>query len=78
MRLFLAANLQDVVIGILDRRMVFFSMVTLLSIAVAFYSTRLSLYVYFLFVVAHFIPGTIDAHLARQADSRERNERQRA
>jgi uncharacterized membrane protein len=71
-------DLTPEVIGILERRVYFFALVTLMSIAVAFYSTRLSLYVYCLFVVAHFIPSTIDAHLARQADSREHNRRQRA
>jgi hypothetical protein len=45
---------------------------------VSFYSTRLALYVYVLFVVAHFIPGSIDAHLARQRDRRQRDRRQRA
>ena len=65
-------------IGILDRRIAFFALVSLMSIAVSFYSTRLALYVYFLFVVAHFIPGSIDAHLARTGDRRQRDRRQRA
>ena len=65
-------------IGILDRRIAFFALVSLLSIAVSFYSTRLALYVYCLFVVAHFIPGSIDAHLAGQPDRRQRDRRQRA
>ena len=71
-------ELTQEVIGILDRRIAFFALVSLLSIAVAFYSTRLALYVYFLFVVAHFIPGSIDAHLARQPDRRQKDRRQRA
>ena len=66
------------VIGILDRRIAFFALVTLLSIGVAFYSTRLALYVYCLFVVAHFIPSTIDAHLAREADLQQEDPRLRA
>jgi hypothetical protein len=66
------------VIGILDRRIAFFALVSLLSIAVSFYSTRFALYVYFLFVVAHFFPGSIDAHLARQPDRRQGDRRQRA
>ena len=65
-------------IGILDRRIAFFALVSLMSIAVSFYSTRLALYVYILFVVAHFIPGSIDAHLARQPDRRQKDRRQRA
>ena len=68
---------QDV-IGILDRRIAFFALVSLLSIAVSFYSTRFALYVYFLFVVAHFFTGSIDAHLARQPDRRQGDRRQRA
>ncbi|HKU84933.1 MAG TPA: TMEM175 family protein [Casimicrobiaceae bacterium] len=66
------------VIGILDRRIAFFALVSLLSIAVSFYSTRLALYVYVLFVVAHFIPSRIDAHLARPPDRRQGDRRQRA
>jgi uncharacterized membrane protein len=73
-----SAELTPHVIRILDRRIAFFALVSLLSIAVSFYSTRVALYVYFLFVVAHFIPGSIDAHLARQPDRRKGDRRQRA
>ena len=59
-------------------RIAFFALVSLMSIAVSFYSTRLALYVYCLFIVAHFIPGSIDAHLARQPDRRQKDPRQRA
>ena len=71
-------ELTSEVIGILDRRIAFFALVSLLSIAVAFYSTRVALYVYGLFVVAHFIPGTIDAHLAQHPDRRKGDRRQQA
>ena len=71
-------DLTPEVVGILDRRIAFFALVSMLSIAVAFYSTRLALYVYFLYVVAHFIPGTIDAHLAQHPDRRRQDRQQRA
>jgi uncharacterized membrane protein len=42
------------------RRTAIFATVPLLSMAAVFYNTRLALYLYFLLLVIHFLPGRVD------------------
>jgi uncharacterized membrane protein len=46
-------------------RTALFATVPLLSMAAVFYNTRLALYLYFLLVVVHFVPGRVDMQLPR-------------
>ena len=57
-------NLNDHARAMIRHRVLAFAIVPALSMATAFASTHLALYVYLLFVVAHFIPGRIDEHIA--------------
>ena len=41
-------------------RTALFATIPLLSIAAVFYNTRLALYLYFLLLVVHFLPGRVD------------------
>jgi uncharacterized membrane protein len=41
-------------------RTAIFATVPVLSIAAVFYNTRLALYLYFLLLVVHFLPGRVD------------------
>jgi len=58
------AELNSVAVKLLKRRMVLFTIIPLLSMALAFYNTRLALFVYFLIVTAHFLPSRIDEYRA--------------
>ena len=50
--------------AMIRRRVLAFAIVPALSMAAAFASPHLAVYVYLLFIVAHFIPGSIDEHIA--------------
>ena len=54
------------------RRMIWraglFAAIPVLSMAAAFYNTRLGLYLYFLLPVVHFLPGRVDAIAPPVAD----------
>jgi uncharacterized membrane protein len=56
-------DLTPVAAGLLKRRIALFALVPALSMALAFYSTRLALYAYLLLAAAHFIPGRIDEQI---------------
>ena len=47
---------------VMMRRIAFFSLLPLLSMLAALVSTHAAVYVYLLLVVAHFLPGRVDAH----------------
>jgi len=49
---------------VMMRRIAFFSLLPLLSMLAALVSTHAAVYVYLLLVVAHFLPGRVDAHVA--------------
>jgi uncharacterized membrane protein len=59
-------DLTPVAAGLLKRRIALFTLIPVLSMALAFYSTRIALYVYVLLAAAHFIPGRIDEHIIAQ------------
>ena len=61
-------NLNDEARAMIRHRVLAFAIVPALSMATAFASTHLALYVYLLFIVAHFIPGRIDEHIAGRND----------
>jgi|SRR5438094_8504127 len=64
------AELTSVAVKLLKRRIALFAIVPALSMAIAFYNTRLALFVYLLILTAHFLPGRIDEyHAAHVMDS---------
>src|SRR5947209_9290702 len=54
------AELNSVAVKLLRRRIFLFALVPFLSMLIAFYNTRLALYIYLLIATAHFLPGRID------------------
>ena len=60
-------ELNSVAVKLLKRRMALFTLVPLLSMILAFYSTRGALLAYLLIVTAHFLPGHIDEYRATHA-----------
>lgn len=57
------SHLSPAIEGLLKRRIVIFTVVPVLSMLVALYSTRLSLYCYVLLLAAHFFSTAIDEHV---------------
>lgn len=51
------------VVALIKRRILMFTLIPVLSMLVAFYSTHLSLYCYVLLVLAHFSAGRLDEHI---------------
>jgi uncharacterized membrane protein len=49
-------------------RAALFAPVPLLSVVVAFYNSHLALYLYFLLVIIHFLPGRIDMYARPRGD----------
>ena len=60
-------ELNSVAVKLLKRRMALFTLVPLLSMILAFYSTRVALFAYLLILTAHFLPGHIDEYRATHA-----------
>jgi uncharacterized membrane protein len=64
-----APELTQVAVRLLRGRILLFCIVPIVSMALAFWSTRAALYVYVLLMLAHFIPARIDEHIiAEPAD----------
>lgn len=59
-------HLTPEVVGYIHRRLLVFSMVPALSIAVAFVSTRAALYLYMLMFLVHAFPASLDRTLGRK------------
>jgi len=59
-------HLTPEVVGYIHRRLLVFSMVPALSIAVAFVSTRAALYLYMLMFLVHVFPAALDRTLGRR------------
>jgi uncharacterized membrane protein len=53
-------ELTPAVVALLRRRVALFALLPALSMALAFWSTRAALYVYVLFVAAHFVPTRVE------------------
>ena len=53
----------------LVRRTALFAVIPVLSMAAVFYNTRLALYLYFLLLVVHFLPGRVDTQAPRSRHS---------
>ncbi len=51
------------------RRTALFAVIPVLSMAAVFYNTRLALYLYFLLLVVHFLPGRVDKQAPRSRHS---------
>ena len=60
------ADLTPLAVRLLKRRIAFFMLVPAASMALAFVSTRLALYAYFLLATVHFLPASIDEHIRVQ------------
>jgi len=58
------AELNSVAVKLLRRRIALFAIVPALSMVMAFYNTRVALFVYLLIATAHFLPGRIDEYRA--------------
>ena len=56
-------SMTPLAVKLLKRRILLFTALPVLSMILAFYSTRLALYIYLLFALAHFIPTHIDDHI---------------
>jgi TMEM175 potassium channel family protein len=57
-------DLNSVAVKLLKKRIALFTLVPLLSMAIAFYNTRMALLVYLLILTAHFLPAHIDEYRA--------------
>ena len=57
-------ELNSVAVKLLKRRMALFTIIPILSMALAFYNTRLALFVYLLIATAHFLPSRLDEYRA--------------
>ena len=57
-------ELTPAAVVLIKRRVVLFALLPLMSMALAFYSTRIALYVYLLLATAHFLPGRIEEQVA--------------
>ncbi|HEY2818560.1 MAG TPA: hypothetical protein VGK44_15690, partial [Casimicrobiaceae bacterium] len=58
------AELNSVAVKLLRRRIALFAMVPFFSMVIAFYNTRVALFVYLLILISHFLPGHIDEYRA--------------
>lgn len=65
-----SADLTPLAVRLLKRRIVFFMLIPAASMALAFVSTRLALYAYFLLTTVHFLPASIDEHIRVQRGGR--------
>jgi uncharacterized membrane protein len=71
-------ELTPIAVKLLRRRVALFAVVPALSMAIAFFNTRLALVVYLLILSVHFLPGRIDEHLrALPSDGDPSNESER-
>lgn len=59
------AEFTPVVSAYIHRRLAIVALIPVAAIAMAFFSTRVSLYMYFLMLLVHFLPQQIDNHLPR-------------
>lgn len=59
------AEFTPTVSAYIHRRLLIVALIPMLAIAMAFVSTRVSLYMYFLMLLVHFLPRQIDNHLPR-------------
>jgi len=64
-------SLTPEVVRFIHRRLLVFSMVPALSIAVAYFNTRAALYLYVLMFVVHFFPFALDKALAKDSSPRK-------
>ena len=72
------AELNSVAVKLLRRRIALFAIVPALSMVMAFYNTRVALFVYLLIVTAHFLPGHIDEYRATHVFEPPPNDREQA
>lgn len=59
------AEFTPLVSAYIHRRLAIVALIPVAAIAMAFFSTRISLYMYFLMLLVHFLPRQIDDHLPR-------------
>jgi uncharacterized membrane protein len=57
-------ELTPAAVRLLKQRILLFCLLPIVSMALAFYSTRVALYVYLLLATAYFVPGHVDEHIA--------------
>ena len=58
------ADLTSVAVKLLKKRIALFTLIPMFSMAMAFYNTRVALFVYLLILTAHFLPAHIDEYRA--------------
>jgi len=56
-------ELTPEVVMLIKRRVLMFTVIPLASMVIAFYNTRLALYIYLLLVLAHFFTGPVDERI---------------
>ncbi|MEO9136659.1 MAG: TMEM175 family protein [Casimicrobiaceae bacterium] len=66
-----SSGFTPTVAALIERRIELFALVPIVSMVVAFFSTRAAVYAYVLLVMVHFLRGRIDDHIAAPAQAAE-------